>query len=192
MKSGLIACYAYEGRELSSLEIMEEKEKELYTNSTSNLELLYKEHHIPVIISSFGHPGEMYLNDKNKQEDVLLNDLQMFDSKGYNGAIIRSWQDVWDRRTIETSYAVDLQQINEWHDAMTPTQHFGLLGFQPYRDDVLMKVDGEDDDWQDVQIDFQNEETKVKMTRDHAYLYFWIEDSSITNDETQHIALDLH
>src|SRR5690625_1250473 len=61
MKSGLFASYAYEDLELPILEMMEEKEKEFYTNSTSYLDLLYKEHHIPVIISSFGHPGEMYL-----------------------------------------------------------------------------------------------------------------------------------
>lgn len=192
MRSGLFASYAHEDIELPILQMIAEKETADYPSVNSYLELLYKTHDIPVVITSISYPSSMYVNHEQKQEEVLLRNLQQFDSIGYNGTIIRSWQDVWDRRNIATSYAVDLQQVNEWHDAVTPTQHFGLLGFKPYRDDVLMKIDGNDDDWQDVEIDFQSKEKKVLMTRDHAYLYFWIEDSHIKSNEVQYLALDLH
>lgn len=190
MKAGLFASYAHEEIEFPYLDMVTSSERAAYPTVSSYLELLYQSHEYPVIISSFGYPGAMYLNHENNQADVLLNDMKNFDSIGYKGAIIRSWQDVWDRRSLETSYAVDLQQINDWHDAVTATQHFGLLGFKPYRDDVIMEIDGKVEDWKDVPTAFQDEARKVRMTRDHAYVYFWIEDERITNEELFYLALD--
>lgn len=193
MKAGLFASYAYEEIEFPYLEMIEDRELAAYPMASSYLELLLRTHELPVIISSVGHPSTSYVNHENKQETILLNNLKDFDSIGYNGAIIRSWQDVWDRRTFETSYAVDLQQTNEWHGALTATQHFGLLGFKPYRDDeVLMEVDGKEDDWQGVPVAFQDDTTKIRMTRDHGHLYFWLEDKSITKQEPFYFALDTH
>lgn len=193
MKAGLFASYAYEEIEFPYLEMIEHRELAGYPTVSSYLELLLQVHTLPVIISSVGYPSTSYVNHENKQETILLNDLRTFDSIGYNGAIIRSWQDVWDRRTFETSYAVDLQQTNEWHGALTATQHFGLLGFKPYRDDeVLMEVDGKEDDWQGVPVAFQDDTTKIRMTRDHGHLYFWLEDKSIAKQEPFYFALDTH
>lgn len=190
LKSGLFASYAFEEIEFPYLDMINRAERSAFPNATSYLDLLLQSHQTPVIISSVGYPGTGYLNDTTKQEDILVNDLTTFDTLGYNGAVIHTWQDVWDRRTPETSYAVDLQQVNDWHDALTSTQHFGLLGFKPYREKTLMEVDGKDDDWKDVEAAMQNKTGKIKMTRDHAYLYFWLEDQMINEQAAFYIALD--
>ncbi|WP_047983392.1 hypothetical protein [Ornithinibacillus californiensis] len=192
MKSGLFASYAYEDQTDPILTMIEDEEIAQYPNASSYLDLIQQTHDVPVVISSFGYPSASYLNHTGQQESEIIDDLKSFNTNGFNGAIIRSWQDVWDRRVIETSYAVDLQQVSKWHDPLTWTQHFGLLGFKPYRDDVLMKVDGKSDDWQDVPVNYQDGATKVTMTRDHAYLYFWIEDPSITVEKPFYLGLDLH
>jgi len=192
MKSGLFASYAYEDEKLPAPSMLEDKEKEPYTASSSYLELLRQAHRMPVVISSFSYPSESYLNQIGRQDTEIVNDLKRFAANGFNGAVIRSWQDVWDRRAPETSYAVDLQQINEWHDPLTRTQHFGLIGFKPYRDEVLMRVDGKNNDWRDVSADFQDKTTKIAMTRDHAYIYFWIENPLIKDEELLYLALDMN
>ncbi len=192
MKAGLFASYAYEDFDFSLLPLIDSSELKSFSDVKNYFELLNRVHEVPVIISSIGYPSDSYFHNTKKQEHEIVEKLKMFDSLGYNGNVIRSWQDVWDRRAFETSYAVDLQQINEWHDPLTSTQHFGLIGFKPYRGEVLMQVDGNDDDWQDVVESFQNETTKVLMTRDHAFLYFWLEDPAITNDQPFYIGLDLH
>ncbi|RCW77050.1 hypothetical protein [Saliterribacillus persicus] len=188
MKAGLFASYAYEELEYEPLPLIATEEKIAYPDVSDYFDLLYQAHEVPVVITSVGYPSASYFNHEGKQETQIIDHLKRFDAVGFNGVVIRSWQDVWDRRTLETSYAVDLQQINDWHDPLTSTQHFGLIGFKPYRDQVLMSVDGEKDDWQDGQETTEN----VSMTRDHAYLYLWLEDRDLHAEEPIYIAFDLH
>lgn len=192
MKSGLFASYAYEELKYSILPMIETDEKAAYPDVSEYLDLLLQAHELPVVITSVGYPGASYFNNEGEQETKIIDDLKKFETLGFNGVVIRSWQDVWDRRDYETSYAVDLQQINEWHDPLTSTQHFGLLGFRPYRDQELMTIDGKNDDWQDVKWDVQDETNKVSMTRDHAYIYLWVEEPDITVERPFYLALDLH
>lgn len=192
MHSGLFASYAYEKLEYPLHTMFEHEEIFADSNVNHYLRILNEAHKVPVVISSIGYPSSSYLNHKEKQEIKLIDDIKNLDAIGYDGVVIRSWTDVWDRRTFETSYAVDLQQIHEWHDPLTSTQHFGIIGFKPYRDQVLMQIDGKKEDWEDVKNHSSNETTKVWMTRDHTYLYLWIEDSVISKAQTFYLAFDLH
>ncbi|WP_240377926.1 hypothetical protein [Bacillus piscicola] len=192
MKAGLFASYAYEEQTYPLVTMLADEEKARYPHASNYLDLLQQVHEVPVVISSVGYPSASYVHHTGQQDREIMEDLKRFDANGFNGVFIRSWQDVWDRRVLETSYSVDLQQINKWHDPLTRTQHLGLLGFKPYRDDVLMTVDGKSDDWQDVTADYQDEATSVTMTRDHAYVYFWIEDASITEEKPLYVGLDVH
>lgn len=192
LKSGLFASYAFEHFNFSLLPLIEPSEVEKFPNVKNYFDLLQQYHSSPVVISSIGYPSDEYLNVEAPQESILVEQIKMFEAIGYKGNIIRSWQDVWDRRNLANSYAVDLQQINNWHDPLTSTQHFGLIGFKPFRDDVLMKIDGKNGDWQDVDFSYKDNQRKIKMTRDHAYLYFLIEDKAISTENPFYLALDTH
>ncbi len=192
LESGLFASYAYENEEIPKPELLELNDEQVSSGDRNYLEILRQAHDMPVIISSFSNPSESYINERSNQGEKIVDDLKKFHNFGYNGAFIRSWQDVWDRRVPETSYAVDLQQINEWHDPLTKTQHFGLIGFKPYRDTMLMSIDGDKQDWQNVDPRYQKEDATVAVTRDHAYIYFWIEDDTISAEENVYLALDTH
>ncbi|GEN57061.1 hypothetical protein GCM10012290_10630 [Halolactibacillus alkaliphilus] len=186
--AGLFASYAYEDwPEEASEYILNEK-----TNSTSfsdYLTELQEAHNMPVIISSFGYPSDMYLNQEDDQGVLLIGDLQLFEESGFNGAIIRSLQDVWDRRTVQTAFKYALEEIHEWHDALTPTQHFGLIGFESYRKDTLMRIDGAEDDWVDVAY---TKEDTLKVTRDHSYLYVLAKSVDIDPDQPLYLSFDIH
>ncbi|QMT19150.1 hypothetical protein H1Q58_16325 (plasmid) [Planococcus maritimus] len=192
LKSGLFASYAYESEEIPKPELIKTSDDQVYSDDSNYLEILRQAHDMPAIISSFSHSSSSYINKRSNQGNEIISDLKKFYGSGFNGAFIRSWQDVWNRRVSETSFAVDLQQINEWHDAVTETQHVGLIGFKPYRDKMLMSIDGDKQDWQDVDPSYQKKSTNVTMTRDHAYIYFWIEDSAISAEENMYLALDTH
>jgi hypothetical protein len=188
--SGLFASYSYEEWPEEAFGFIETESTGVTINDY--LRELNDAHDMPVIMSSFGYPGEDYLNQTNDQGEQLVHDLALFQTSGLNGAIIRSFQDVWDRRNVTTAFMYDLQQIHEWPDALTPNQHYGLIGFKPYRDDVLMTVDGDDTDWGDVANLSQTEGETMKVTRDHGYLYILIESAVISADQPLYFGFDIH
>lgn len=186
--AGLFASYAYEDWPAEASEyIINENVRS--TSFSDYLTELQEAHDMPVIISSFGYPSDMYLNQEGDQGLLLTNDLQLFEESGFNGAVIRSLQDVWDRRTVQTAFMYALEEIHEWHDALTPTQHFGLIGFEPYREDTLMRIDGAEDDWIDVAY---TKEDTLKVTRDHRYLYLLAKSTDIDPDQSLYVGFDVH
>ncbi len=190
MKSGLFVSYSYEQLNHDLLPMIDD-ERTQHADVSSYLDLLNLVHQRPIVFMSVGHPSTYHVTDTS-QSEALLAALQKIEDSGMNGAVIRTWQDVWDRRSVETSYAVDLQQISEWQDLLTATQHFGLLGFLPYRDGVIMEVDGHRDDWKDVAAAYRTDTESVYVTRDHAYVYIWMQSPQITEDGDVYIGLDLH
>ncbi len=188
--AGLFASYSYEEWPEEAIQFSQTASTK--ATMSDYLSELNATHDIPVIISSFGYPSETYINQAYNQANQLVEDLEMFQASGLSGAIIRSFQDVWDRRNVTTAFMYDLQQIHEWPDAITPNQHYGLIGFKPYRDDVLMTVDGEDTDWEDVVNMSQTDGETIKVTRDHGYLYILIESDVITANNPLYFGFDFH
>ncbi|MGM0522842.1 MAG: hypothetical protein ACQER2_02155 [Bacillota bacterium] len=185
--SGLFTSYSYEEWPEEALAFIKER-----ATIGDYLQALNEVHDSPVVISSFGYPGEDYLNQADDQGEQLVEALALFQTSGLNGAIIRSFQDVWDRRNVTTAFMYDLQQIHEWPDALTPNQHFGLIGFKPYREDVLMTMDGEDTDWEGVANISQTDAETIKVTRDHSHLYILIESDVITANTPLYLGFDFH
>lgn len=189
-QAGLFASYSYEEWPEEALSFLKPSNHQVAFGEY--LSELNDAHHMPMIISSFGYPSDTYLNQVYNQGEQLINDLNMFKESQLNGAIIRSFQDVWDRRNITTAFMYDLQKIYEWSDALTPNQHFGLIGFKSYRQDVLMKIDGEKTDWADIENVSEKDDQVIKVTRDHAYLYMLIESDAITRDTPLYFGFDVH
>lgn len=185
--SGLFTSYSYEAWPEEALTFIKDS-----ATIGDYLQALNDVHDSPVVISSFGYPGEAYLNQTDDQGKELVDSLRLFQTSGLNGAIIRSFQDVWDRRNVTTAFMYDLQQIHEWPNALTPNQHYGLIGFKPYRDDVLMMVDGEKGDWKDVANLSDADGETIKVTRDHGYLYVLIESDAITVSQPFYLGFDFH
>ncbi|GEM01042.1 hypothetical protein SAMN05421839_10460 [Halolactibacillus halophilus] len=188
--SGLFASYSDEEWPEEALQFIEPESTEV--TMSDYLSELNNTHTMPVIISSFGYPSESYINQTYNQADQLVESLTMYQASGLNGAIIRSFQDVWDRRNVTTAFMYDLQQIYEWPDALTPNQHYGLIGFKPYRENVLMTIDGEDNDWEDVVNLSETDDESIKVTRDHGYLYLLIESDDITANNPLYFGFDFH
>jgi len=188
--SGLFASYSYEEWPEEAFQFI--KTESAKVTMSDYLSELTNVHDMPVIMSSFGYPSETYINQAYDQGDKLIEGLTMFQESGLNGAIIRSFQDVWDRRNVTTAFMYDLQQIHEFSDALTPNQHYGLIGFKPYRDEVLMTIDGNKSDWEDVTSLSAGTDATIKVTRDHAYLYIMIESEAIQENNPLYFGFDFH
>lgn len=188
--SGLFAGYSYEEWPEEALQFIDTDSSRVTINDY--LRELNDTHDMPVIVSSFGYPSETYINQAYNQGDQLIEALTMFQASGFNGAIIRSFQDVWDRRNLTTAFMYDLQQIHEWPDALTPNQHYGLIGYRPYRDDVLMTMDGDETDWADVALVSEADNHTIKVTRDHGYLYILVNSDAIQLNEPLYFGFDFH
>ncbi|GEM03295.1 hypothetical protein HMI01_02830 [Halolactibacillus miurensis] len=188
--SGLFASYSYEEWPEEALQFIETDSSRVTIHDY--LRELNDAHDMPVIMSSFGYPSETYINQDYNQGDQLIEGLTMFQESGFNGTIIRSFQDVWDRRNLTTAFMYDLQSIHEFSDVLTPNQHYGLIGYRPYREDVLMTMDGDEIDWEDVEMVSETNNNTIKVTRDHGYLYILVNSDAIQLNAPLYFGFDLH
>lgn len=69
----------------------------------------------------------------------------------WQGAIISSWQDVWQRRSWNTAFATYEANAYMWHDVQTPTQSEGLLAFEPGSEPACV-LDGIPDEWEQEDV----------------------------------------
>lgn len=190
--AGLYAAYKYDKPNELILTMLEDNAQNrdiLLQGEVSNyLTLLETYHKKPIVIVNFNIPSvrassqnEIQLSEK-EQGIKIIEKLKTFKEAKINHAIINSWQDTWYLRTWNTAYAVDPNISNLWHDAQTETQHYGLMTFEPYRSNTLMRVDGNLSDWEDVEPIVEDDYT-LSITSDHAYMYFLIQKDNIRSEE---------
>ncbi len=160
-------------------------------------------HQIPVVISEFGVPTSRALasieDDGGRNQGMLSEQEQglalvtMYDDiieSGSAGGIVFSWQDEWFKRTWNTMAHTDLNQTAYWSDIQTNEQNFGLLTFEPGKEQSIVYVDDSNDEWNDKQLVTTQDGLKLYMDYDVEGLYFMIEADSIDLDETYYITLD--
>ncbi|MGL4363283.1 MAG: family 2 glycosyl transferase, partial [Cellulosilyticaceae bacterium] len=159
----------------------------------------------PVIISEFGVPtsrgiahedesrgfNQGMIEERNQGEmnKELLQDIH---STGYAGAIIFSWQDEWFKRTWNTMDITENEGRAYWSDKMTNEQSFGLLTFDPGENKSVSYVDGNIKEWKNKDIVSENENMKIYMKSDEAYVYFRINKKNLDlNNEEIMIPIDI-
>ena len=191
-KAGLYAAYKYDKQSESILTMVEDNAQNreiLHNDGVSNyLTLLENYHKKPIVIVHFNIPSvrssnqnEIRLSEK-EQGTKIVEELKNFKESKINHAIIHSWQDTWYLRDWNTAYAVDQNISNLWHDAQTETQHYGLMAFEPYRSNTLMRVDGNISDWKDVEPIVKDDYT-LSITSDHVYMYFLIQKDNVRSED---------
>ncbi|MEG2017292.1 MAG: hypothetical protein RR128_02390, partial [Clostridium sp.] len=149
------------------------------------------EHHeIPVVISEFGVPssrGMAAYEDKGslgRNQGMLSEDEQgaaiisMYEdikTAGSAGGIVFIWQDEWFKRTWNTMEGVDLENGAFWSNYQTNEQCFGLLTFDPGKEQSICYVDGDKEDWKEEDVVLEEEEYKLSMKYDEKFMYFLVE-----------------
>lgn len=151
------------------------------------LRRLVEHHSMPVVISEFGVPTSRGMAQRDEgrgfsqggineqtQAEALTACWQDIQTAGCAGGCIFTWQDEWFKRTWNTMHAVDLSQTPYWSDYQTNEQYFGLLSFDPGKEQSICYVDGDDADWADVAPVSTNGEASVSLQYDEKFIYFLV------------------
>ncbi|MGN0963530.1 MAG: hypothetical protein ACI4PP_08130, partial [Clostridia bacterium] len=170
----------------------------LYEEETADTENTYldfltklNEHHNqPVVISEFGVPtsrGKASYEqnrtlgrdqggiNETKQGEALVTMYRDIKNAGSAGGIVFIWQDEWFKRTWNTCYAVDLNTTCYWSDYQTNEQYFGLLSFDPGKEQSICYVDGDKSDWSKEDVVTEQDGYRLSMKYDEKFIYFLAE-----------------
>ncbi|MBO4954175.1 MAG: hypothetical protein J6D04_03395, partial [Clostridia bacterium] len=168
------------------------------------LQMLTNHHTMPVVISEFGvstgrgmaqidkDTGRNQGNTSEQaQGQALIDCWEDIKSVGCNGGCVFTWQDEWFKRTWNTMHAVNLSRTAYWSDYQTNEQYFGLLSFDPGKEESVSYVDGDVSEWteKDVVVDG---EVSLSMKYDERFVYFMVHKEGLDfENETLYISLDI-
>lgn len=121
-------------------------------------------HTMPVLVAEFGVPssrGKTHENINGMNQGFLSEEeqgemdtklLQMIIDEKYAGGLVFTWQDEWFKRTWNTMDYDNPNRRPYWSNIQTNEQHFGLLSFDPGKYEPTIYVDGQDADWNKLNI----------------------------------------
>lgn len=149
---------------------------------------LIKEHKMPVLVAEFGIPasrGMAHLDihsgynqgnhDETEQGNIVAKLLSDIYDEGYCGGLVFSWQDEWFKRTWNTM-DFDLPDHRPfWSNPQTNEQQFGLLAFDPGKDESICYVDGDVDEWKKDKPLYSNSNLDLFVKSDEKYVYLMLD-----------------
>lgn len=147
---------------------------------------LHEAHRMPILIAEFGVPAS-----RGKTHDNVYGFSQGFNSEKEQGEIIRhlfedimaedllgglvfTWQDEWFKRTWNTVDYDDPDRRPYWSNVQTNEQRFGLMAFDKH----AVEVDGQYDDWKDVEPLIKTKDATLHVQSDESFLYMKIKSKS--------------
>ena len=158
-----------------------------YNTYIAYLRALNQYHTLPVVISEYGvstgrgmaqedintgrNQGHM---TEQEQGQAIIDCYRDIMDAGCVGSCIFTWQDEWFKRTWNTMHAIDLDKTPYWSDYQTNEQYFGLLAFDPGKEESICYVDGDLSEWgpEDLAASYMGMELSVKY--DEKFIYFLV------------------
>ena len=162
-------------------------------------------HSMPVVISEFGvsssramaaveeglgrNQGAM---SETEQGEALISMYEDIMAAGSNGGIVFTWQDEWFKRTWNTMANINLDATPYWSDYQTNEQYFGLLSFDPGKNESICYVDGDKSDWKEADHILRSSEgISLSMKYDEKFIYFLVEKEKFSiQEDTIYLVLD--
>ena len=149
------------------------------------LQALNLHHTMPVVISEFGvssgrgiarldintgrNQGHMSEQEQGKALEECYADIM---ETGSAGSCVFTWQDEWSKRSWNTRYAVTMKRNVFWSDYQTNEQHYGMLAFDPGKEQCICYVDGDVSEWTEQDVVAENGDMTLSMKYDERYVYF--------------------
>lgn len=161
------------------------------------LGLLAGYHTMPVVAAGYGfstarvpvYEDQPPLTER-QQGERLVQVWQDAMREGWAGVFVSTWQDVWDRRTWNTSYATFEFKEPVWQDLQTEGQGYGLMEFWlGEAGDYTCYVDGDTSEWTEADVILTMDGGSLSMQYDEKYLYFYAEGIDLEQD-TLYIPID--
>ena len=162
---------------------------DFYENGVLNtykayLSMIKNHHSMPVVISEFGvstgrgmaqvdvntsrNQGHM---SETEQGDALVRCYNDIMDAGCAGSCVFAWQDEWFKRTWNTMHAVNLMRTPYWSDYQTNEQYFGLLSFDPGKEQSVCYVDGDVSEWKEDDVVFSKDDLSLSLKYDERFIY---------------------
>ena len=168
------------------------------------LTMLNNHHTMPVVISEFGvstgrgmaqvdkDTGRNQGNtSEQRQGQALVDCWEDIKTSGCNGGCVFTWQDEWFKRTWNTMHAVNLTRTAYWSDYQTNEQYFGLLSFDPGKEQSVCYVDGDVSEWTEKDI-VQRGNTELSVKYDEKFMYFLVKKDGLDFEkDVLYIPLDV-
>lgn len=180
-----------------------QKEDGAPDNYKAYLEDLIAQHTVPVLVAEYGVPSSRGCTHENpltgfnqgnlseKQQGEMLASMatDIYDS-GCCGGIAFTWQDEWFKRTWNTMDYSDPERRAYWSDVQTSEQNFGLLAFDPGKEETVANVDGDLSEWEESDVVAGDDYLAISLKQDARYLYMLVQGKDL-NPENQRILIPL-
>ncbi len=183
---------------------------DFYENGVLNtykayLSMIKNHHSMPVVISEFGvstgrgmaqvdvntgrNQGHM---SETEQGDALVRCYNDIMDAGCAGSCVFTWQDEWFKRTWNTMHAVNLMRTPYWSDYQTNEQYFGLLSFDPGKEQSVCYVDGDVSEWKEDDVVFATEGLGLSLKYDERFIYLLAKKNNFNfENDTLYLPLDI-
>ena len=145
---------------------------------------LVSDYHTMPVLAAYGfstarapvYEGEPPLTEE-EQGEALVRVWSDCAEADWAGVFVSTWQDVWDRRTWNTSYSTYEFREPVWQDVQTDGQCYGLMEFWLGEERVCL-VDGDVSEWTQEDVVLETETGSLSVKSDEKYLYFYAEDEN--------------
>lgn len=161
------------------------------------LQLLSRYHTMPVVAAGYGFSSargtvsaEQEPLTESEQGFALMRVWQEAAAEDWAGVCISSWQDHWDRRTWNTTFATELTNSYLWHDLQSDGQNYGLLAFTPAEESVCM-LDGQSDEWTDTQPFYDDGTLSIRARFDRSGLYLLLCGETVSPATALYLPIDM-
>ena len=175
-----------------------------YNTYIAYLRAINRYHSLPVVISEYGvstgrgmaqedintgrNQGHM---TEQEQGQAIIDCYQDIMDAGCAGSCVFTWQDEWFKRTWNTMHAVDLDKTPYWSDYQTNEQYFGLLTFDPGKEESICYVDGDDGEWTEEDVVSFSEGMELSTKYDEKFIYFLLRKDGLSPEvDTLYIPVD--
>lgn len=162
-------------------------------------------HTYPVIITEYGVPSSRStafydswrnfshggLNEKQQGEALIAmyHDIQ---KAGCAGSFVFSWQEEWYKKVWNEQILSDANRRAFWSNAQSVEQTYGLLTFEPGKENANNYPDGIIDEWSIKDIVYEKNNISLSMKADEKYVYFLAKGlDQRNNHDAIHIALNV-
>lgn len=206
LQSGFFASYRLYEFCPEFSEYFSEEQKAKLTNILPNLnkelfyegytQLLANYHSMPVVITGYGFSSSRGTDDidgpltEEEQGMSLASTYKDIVNSGCSGAVISTWQDVWQRRTWNTSYSVNVKETYRWHDIQSNGTGYGLLSFDTGEKESSAYIDGNRSEWEEKDKILSSEGITLSTKYDESFLYLLIEKEGMSEETNLYIPID--
>lgn len=176
---------------------LEEVEQEEGSPFYSNIyEKIQDYHSMPVVITEYGYPSNRLATDyivanqgfqsESQQAQRVLASLDKIEKAKCAGSFLMEWHDSWFKSTWNTKKHKILDSSPYWSDAQTSSQFFGVIGYEPRKDERIFYPDGSLEEWKAIDVISEQQGFKLSVASDEKYVYLMLSsDKENVLDESQ-------